>query len=242
MLTGGDAIDQLYGGAGNDWFNCTRIVDFIEGGAGVDTISYANVNAGVGVQLSADQYISGVENVIGTAFYDSIRGTTSANTLTGGGGDDYLDGYVGNDTLSGEDGNDTLDGGVGSDALYGGAGADILRGGGNSDQLVGGTGADRFVWEGDLHDVAVTIGRAVVLDFAVGVDKIDLSAVDADWSKDGRQSFEWIGMDQPLTGAGQLTFALGVIKGEMDGYVPSPAEFEIQLNGVTTMSASDFVL
>ncbi len=105
-----------------------------------------------------------------------------------------------------------------------------------------GTGADRFVWEGDYDSVTVPFGGDVVLDFSNGTDKIDLSAVDRRcqhaWTT---KAFEWIGMDQPLTGAGQLTFAQGVVKADMDGY-PYPADFEIQLNGVTTMSSSDFIL
>ena len=64
---------------------------------------------------------------------------------------------------------------------------------------MGGTGADRFVWEGDYYSVTVPFGRDVVRDFSNGTDKIDLSAVDADVSTPGHQSFEWVGMDQPLT-------------------------------------------
>jgi serralysin len=81
-----------------------------------------------------------------------------------------------------------------------------------------------------------------VRDFANGFDKIDLSAVDANINAEGFQGFTFLGVDKPFTGhAGELTFSHGVVKADLDGN-GSGLEFEIQLDGVTTMSRSDFIL
>jgi len=79
--------------------------------------------------------VSQFENVIGSAFADTITGDAGAN---------FLDGGAGNDTINGGDGNDTLMGGGGNDILTGGNGNDLLMGGGGNDILTGGAGNDRF--------------------------------------------------------------------------------------------------
>ncbi|NJN75249.1 MAG: DUF4347 domain-containing protein [Synechococcaceae cyanobacterium RL_1_2] len=69
---------------------------------------------------------------------------------------------------------DTLIGGVGDDIMYGQGGNDILIGQGGSDTLYGGTGADTFVYE-SVQDGGTTFDS--IMDFTVGVDKIDLSNI-----------------------------------------------------------------
>ena len=71
-----------------------------------------------------------IENAVGTAQGDVIRGNARANTLTAG---------AGNDSVLGGSGADSLLGGAGHDTLYGGAGADLLQGDVGSDHLVAGT-------------------------------------------------------------------------------------------------------
>ena len=51
-----------------------------------------------------------VENAIGGAGDDVIRGNQSGNVLRGGSGEDHLDGFHGDDQLSGEAGADQLTG------------------------------------------------------------------------------------------------------------------------------------
>ncbi len=101
--------------------------------------------------LQVFEVVTGVENLIGSDFDDTLLGNIDDNTMTGGFGDDLLDGRDGNDTLEGGDGadrvfghggNDELSGGIGDDELQGGNGADTLAGGGGEDRLFGGTGAD----------------------------------------------------------------------------------------------------
>ncbi|GGL79133.1 M10 family metallopeptidase C-terminal domain-containing protein [Wenxinia marina] len=66
-------------------------------------------------------------------------------------------------------GDDLLAGARGADDLRGGAGSDVLMDGAGEDRLTGGAGADTFVFEADG-----ALDR--VLDFEVGVDRLDLSA------------------------------------------------------------------
>ena len=117
-LNGGDGDDLLAGGAGSDT---------LDGGAGSDTADYSGAAAGVRVLLdlnvatndgdgASDTFIS-IENIIGSAFDDLIRG---------GNGDNVLSGGLGRDVIIGLGGNDVIRGGSGAaNELYGGLGDDI---------------------------------------------------------------------------------------------------------------------
>lgn len=97
-VNGGDGNDTLTGGLGNDT---------LVGGAGVDTAIYSGSNAGVTVNLATGSASGGqgtdtlseIENVVGTAFNDTLTGDGNANTLNGNGGQDTLNGGAGRDRL-----------------------------------------------------------------------------------------------------------------------------------------------
>jgi len=160
--------------------------------------------------------------------------------LDGGAGDDFLQGLGGNDSLLGQAGNDRLDGGDGADVLTGGAGRDIL---------VGGAGADRF----DLDiaaDSAVGSGDQI-LDFLAGVDKIDLSTLDAKTGTKKNDAFQFIGESAFSGAAGQLRFEKVDLPGTADDHIKilgdvngdKVADFEIILLGNTDpVHATDFIL
>jgi Ca2+-binding RTX toxin-like protein len=108
VISGGAGNDMLAGGAGTD---------LLFGGAGNDTADYSLATAGVTVDLGnglrqaigADQgtdLLNGIENLIGSAFADTLSGDRNDNVLTGGGGDDTLTGGTGRDTLAGGTGSD----------------------------------------------------------------------------------------------------------------------------------------
>ncbi|NGN45321.1 calcium-binding protein, partial [Mesorhizobium sp. CGMCC 1.15528] len=90
--------------------------DTLIGGLGSDTADYTASTAGIIINLEAGtaagghaegDTLTGIENLNGSAFDDTLTGTDAgANTLNGG---------VGNDVLAGLEGADTLDGGSGSD-------------------------------------------------------------------------------------------------------------------------------
>jgi len=142
MLLGEGGNDTLDGGTGSDTLVGGVGADSLVGGDGLDYASYATAAQGVTARLdfpslntgdaAGDSY-SGIEGLIGTAFFDFLVGDGGANTIYAGGLWDYVAGVGGNDTLYGEDGSDTLDGGSGDDTLVGGTGADSLIGGGGID-------------------------------------------------------------------------------------------------------------
>ena len=133
-LKGGAGNDTVRGGAGNDTLIGGLGNDVLDGGDGKDTASYlyasgaVNANLATGLATGADgnDTLTNIENLVGSAFNDTLTGDAGDNNLNGGGGNDTLSGGGGNDVLDGRDGNDTLDGGVGTDVLIGGAGADTF--------------------------------------------------------------------------------------------------------------------
>jgi len=139
VLNGGAGDDVLTGGAGNDTVSYSDAtagvtVDLTANGgqnAGA-AASSGNENMAGAASVTADpsfaaaqdtggagsDSLSGIENLTGSAF---------ADTLTGDSGDNRLDGGAGDDTLVGGGGNDTFDGGTGNDAIDGGGGMDTAR-------------------------------------------------------------------------------------------------------------------
>jgi Ca2+-binding RTX toxin-like protein len=98
-LTGNTLANVLYAGSGNNVLN---------GGGGLDTVSYAYSSAGVTVSLDATaaqatggsgkDTLSAFENLTGSAHSDKLTGTTGANVIDGGAGADTMTGGAGNDT------------------------------------------------------------------------------------------------------------------------------------------------
>lgn len=123
-LEGGAGDDVLDGGAGNDTIDGGTGADVIDGGAGIDMADYADEDAGVEADLQFDDQnagnaagdtYSGIENLRGSQWGDTLSGDASDNMLIGLGGDDMLVGREGDDTLRGGEGADTLIGGAGVD-------------------------------------------------------------------------------------------------------------------------------
>ena len=118
VLNGSDENDTLIGLDGNDVLSGGLGNDRLDGGAGIDTVSYADATAGVKVSLALtggqstgaaggkDTLVS-IENVIGSAFKDTLTGDSGDNGLTGLAGNDKLDGQAGADSMIGGLGNDT---------------------------------------------------------------------------------------------------------------------------------------
>jgi len=188
-ISGGGGDDVLDGGAGDDVLVGGAGADVLTGGDGEDLISYTASAQGVVVHLetgfvsggdAAGDVISGVENVDGSAFADTIRGDDKANELNGGDGADNLNGYGGADTINGGDGNDTVRGMHGDDVLLGGAGVDriigdvgedVLDGGLGNDVLAGGS-SDDLLSGGDGDDLLVGGGGADVYFGDAGSDRM----------------------------------------------------------------------
>ncbi|HEY6564100.1 MAG TPA: M10 family metallopeptidase C-terminal domain-containing protein, partial [Pirellulaceae bacterium] len=69
-----------------------------------------------------------LENIIGGAGNDNLKGNLRRNRIEGRGGKDHIDGLQHDDLLEGGDGSDTILGGVHDDTLIGGNGGDTLDG------------------------------------------------------------------------------------------------------------------
>lgn len=125
-IHGGEGIDRIYAGAGDDRLfgeNGDDLLqggagaDYLHGGSGTDGAQYATAPSGVVASLAnpasntghaaGDTYVS-IENLSGSAYNDTLIGTTGANGLNGRDGDDRLIGNAGNDRLTGGLGKDTF--------------------------------------------------------------------------------------------------------------------------------------
>ncbi len=217
-ITGGLAVDQLSSGDGNDVVEGRGDADLLDGGSGKNTASYEHAPLGITASLSnpasntndalGDQYTS-IHNLWGSRLADTLIGDGGANTLTGD---------KGNDILKGMSGNDRLVGGLGKDKQTGGPGKDVFVFAKSSESRKG-SNAD------EITDFKPGNSSSVI-------DKIDISAMDANASKAGNQKFKFIGT-APFTKKGQLrikkTSAGIVVQGNTSG--STKAEFEILLKG-----------
>lgn len=166
-LTGDTAANIFDGGLGNDT---------IDGSSGIDTVTYASATyiSAVSVNLGSllnnvtggagTDTLSNIENIIGTAFNDTLVGNGGDNTFEGGSGADSMNGGGGNDTLNYVSSNAGIDmslvigavntGGHAAGDVLTGAGfaniigssfADTLRGNASANNLYGGDGDDVFI-------------------------------------------------------------------------------------------------
>lgn len=158
ILVGDEGANELFGRTGNDLLAGRGGADRLSGGDGFDTASYALSDAAVQVNLATGatsgghaqgDFLSDIENLVGSNYNDTLVGNGGSNRLHGGGGGDTLRGGAGADTVSGDEG---------KDALWGGKDADV------------------FAFE--VGDSAATKANAdVIKDYSEAQgDRIDLSA------------------------------------------------------------------
>ena len=152
--------------------------DLVRAFAGDDTMSGGDGND----TLRGNR---GNDSLDGEAGDDTLGGGMGDDTVTGGSGRDRVLGWTGNDSLVGGSDNDTLRGGDGDDTLIGVDDTLGTPGAGERDILIGNAGADLFVLgdeNGAFYDDGATVvsegwgSRAVVRDFEVGTDTIQLFA------------------------------------------------------------------
>jgi Ca2+-binding RTX toxin-like protein len=201
---------------------------------------------------------------------DQLYGRGGDDILAGGLGNDRLDGGTGLDLASYAAGTgavtvdlsgatdravrgaevDTLvgiEGAIGSsgnDRFTGDGLANLFRGGAGKDTYTGGAGVDVFDVDA-LTDSAPGANRDVITDFVHLEDRIDLAGIDANTKTAGDQAFtSFVGTQASTTTPGALGYYVSggntIIRGNVDA--DTVWEFEIQLNGLKTVSLADFVL
>lgn len=265
ILNGGAGSDKLTGGDGTDaadystataavTVNLSLITLQNTGGGGYDTL------AGI------ENLIGSIYNdtLTGNAGDNVLFGGAGNDVLVGGLGADLLDGGANVDTANyssataavrvnlglasaqntGGAGIDTLaniENLVGSkyaDTLTGDGGTNVITGGLGRDVLSGGGGNDIFAFNAIAETSASLSLADVIADFNLG-DLIDLSGIDANRATAANDAFSGT-LVTSFTGAGQLMFVNGVLYGNTNN--DRIADFAIALTGVTSLSASSFIL
>jgi Ca2+-binding RTX toxin-like protein len=214
-ITGNDGNNILDGGLG---------ADTLLGGLGNDTYIVDNLGDTV---TEASTLASEIDTVRASVSW--TLGANLENLVLTGNANLNSTGNALNNVLTGNDGNNLINGGVGNDTLIGGLGIDTLT---------GGTGGDVFVFNA-WNETGTGSSRDIITDFnSLQGDKIDLTKFDANLLQGGFNGFSFIGAND-FTGAGQVRFIDNVLSGNVSGN--AGADFEIQLVGVNTFSASDLV-
>ncbi|MDD5228398.1 MAG: hypothetical protein PHD53_06320 [Methylococcales bacterium] len=249
-LMGYDGNDTIFGNSGND---------ILDGGSGTNTAVYSGYKSSYTVSKNGSTYsISGgtdgtdtLSNIQYLQFADGVvaidsvlsppapitqpvvssipitQNSVSKVSIVPSGGNDRLTGTTKNDKISGLLGDDTLIGGLGADQLQGHKGADVFK-------------------FNNINETGLTAKtRDIIADFkTTDGDKIDLSAIDANVKLAGDQAFTFIGTNafSKTDASGQLHFdaTSQILYGSINA--DSKPEFSIQLNGVSSLVASDFVL
>jgi Ca2+-binding RTX toxin-like protein len=167
-----DEVSSLYtSGAGGDQ---GPVGDTVDGGAGVDTVSYSDASSGVTVDLAAGTATDGagsdtltnIENAVGSDHDDTLVGDANNNVLTGGLGDDTLTGGGGIDTADYSDAASSVTVDLTVGTATGGAGTDTLT---SIENVVGSDHDDTFAFS------APTDGEVFAVDGHAGTNTIDLS-------------------------------------------------------------------
>lgn len=190
LLYGLAGADTLLGGTGDDTLIGGADADTLDGGSGNDTASYQTSGFGVQVNLlyneatggdaTDDRFVS-IENVIGSAFGDTLIGDTGNNVLSGLGG---------NDALSGNGGQDTLIGGAGADSLSGGGGGDT------ADYSTSGSGVTV-----NINDALAEAGGDAAGDSLSGIEHLTGSELDDNLTGDGSSNIiSGLGGNDTITG------------------------------------------
>jgi Ca2+-binding RTX toxin-like protein len=246
-------VDHLSGGAGND-FIFSGYGDIVDGGDGSDTVAVSYVAATHGITGdTADlhrglalaegagtfQNVERFSDIALTAYNDKmvIGDQAEPAVVRSWDGDDYLIGQRVSITMYGGNGNDMLVGSTANDVLYGEDGNDKLLGYLGSDELWGGKGSDTFYF-------TETGATDRIGDFESGIDKIDLSAIDANTSMAGDQAFAFIGAASFSGHAGEVRVYNAGTTGyfvALDVNGDGAADLSIQL-GSAQPTGTDFIL
>lgn len=232
--TGNSFINSLTGNAVANILNGGIGTDIMRGDTGNDIYFVDNIGDEVHeISISASE----IDTVNSTVSYTLPANVENLN-LTG---NSAINGF-------GNDSRNILTGNSAANKLSGGVGLDKLIGAGGKDILTGGIGLDIFIFN-NTSDSTVS-SPDVITDFTVGtvnkpIDKIDLSAIDANITTTANDSFLTLdlGINHRVfkfTNALYFNTTTHILYGNNDA--DKAADFSILLSGVTTLNKADFVL
>ena len=252
VLKGNGGDDGLNGGAGNDVLDGGAGADTMLGGTG-DDLYFIDLGGDVVTELAGE----GIDTVSSAISY--TLGANVENLILTGSAEDGTGNALDNLIVGNALAND----------LAGGGGNDRLLGGDGVDHFTGGAGADSFVAEINADKVDMkkgTVSLDLILDFEKGVDKIDLTGIDAKVHTDGDQAFKFVnnasgnnegdlwtktfgnmnaaekslGIEiDGVEGASPFEGKVTVVFGNVDGGEP---DFALVLVGVDSINTSDMIL
>lgn len=249
-LTGNGGNDTLKGGAGGDTLNGGTGADILEGGTGNDTYVTDGLDTIVEAVFSAG---GGIDTLLSAV---TITMMTNVEILRLQ-GDAAINGTgtAAQDTIFGNDASNTLSGGGSNDIIKAGFGHDILIGGAGSDTLFGEIGNDTFKYNSTTDSRTGSTNRDTISSFVRGEDKIDLSAIDANPFTSADSAFRFLGTaafgTNGAASAGQVRvlFVTGnvvILDADVHGDGVSDMQIvvtgQIVVNGLSTLTAADFVL
>jgi len=179
FLSGGSGDDVLAGGAGDDSFTTSMGNDVIDGGTGEDTLIIFGAKANFDIFGDSNALTvsdrTGLEGRMTVTSVEKIYFLTDGDIYSG----QDLFGYYGSDAddiITASDLDNRVYGQSGNDALFGLAGNDLLEGGAGDDVIDGGAGIDTANYNGTSSSYAIirNINNSVSVNaLAAGLDNGD---------------------------------------------------------------------
>lgn len=213
----GDTVYGFNSNTGRDYYTAisgsSALIFAAWDAGGNDTFDFSGYGSAQVIDLNDGNFsdVGGLKGNVAIA-----QGATIENARGGSGADRIIGNEVANQ-------------------LFGNAGNDVLIGGGGADVLTGGSGADVFVFTA-IGDSTLNI-RDQITDFATGVDKIDLSAIDADLSVSGDQAFTQVSQFSGRAGQAVIANSNGTAVLSLDQNGDGVADFILSVTG--TLAGSD---
>jgi Ca2+-binding RTX toxin-like protein len=277
FFTIGDGNDDYTGGTGSDTIDLSGITGNTT--LNLNSGNASGTQIGNDTLSGIENIIGGAGNdtITGSTQANILRGGAGSDNISAGSGNDTFVAVAGdgNDTYNGQGGTDTLDlslittattvrldlgtasgVSIGNDTIsnieriLGGSGIDTITAGNAPETFTGNGGADIFQFRSAGAIGSGAGNRAVITDFAHGVDKIDLRFLDANQSSGGTQHFTFGGV---ISGAsnpalGQVAIRHLTVGGEAHTYIEGNIQgfggnndFQIDLLGNIAIDANDFL-